>query len=362
MSFLILRDIEKKYVVDKPVLRGFNLNVAAGEIVCLLGSSGCGKTTLLRLLAGLEVVDGGELRLDGTDIRKQAPHRRRIGFMFQDHVLFPHMNVGTNIAYGLHMQGWSRDVISARVEELLKMVRLPGYAKRGIHELSGGEGQRVALARGLAPNPRLMLLDEPLASLDRKLREELVQEVKELLQEMSMTALYVTHDHEEAYAIADRIALMHGGKVIREDTPQELYRDPGSAYAARFLRMGNLFPCLGSDFGLLPSWLKQNLDFKGTEAHVLIRSDSLLASPLQGNQRKIEVPIRVGSMTFRGRYYEMQLDAFDFYTPNRSWPLTLDLAATDASPLFLAKMEAKGPEAEILTIYLDVSRIQLLEK
>ncbi len=362
MSFLVLRDIEKRYVADMPVLRGLNLNVATGEIVCLLGASGCGKTTLLRLLAGLEVADAGEMRLEGTDIRKQAPHQRRIGFMFQDHVLFPHMNVGANIAYGLRMQGWRRSVIPARVEELLNLVRLPGYAKRGIHELSGGEGQRVALARGLAPNPRLMLLDEPLASLDRKLREELGQEIKELLQELSMTALYVTHDQEEAYSIADRIALMHEGQIIQEGTPHELYREPGSAYVARFLRLGNLLPCIGSNFETLPSWLKQTMDFKGSEVHVLIRSDAILVGPPHEGQKAIEVPVRARAMTFRGRYYEMQLDAFDIHTPNQSWLLTLDLAATDAPPRLLTKLGANGPEAEILNVYLDLSSIQLLEK
>ena len=362
MAFLSLLGIAKTFAADAPVLQDFDLEVEAGEIVCLLGASGCGKTTLLRLLAGLERADEGNMRLAERDIQGLAPHLRRIGFMFQDHVLFPHMNVGDNIAYGLQMQGWNRGAIPDRVAELLDLVRMPGYAERDIQELSGGESQRVALARSLAPNPRLLLLDEPLASLDRKLREELVQEVKELLQGLSMTTLYVTHDQEEAYAVADRIALMHDGRIIRKGTPQELYQAPGTAYAARFLRMANLFPCAGpSAVDNLPSWLRQEFDFTGPEAYVLIRPDALLVQPRRHEPDFIEVPVQVRDLTFRGRYYELRVNALDACaSSNQTWPLVLDLVAAEASPLLLAELTAGTSNAKALSLHLALSRIQLL--
>ena len=363
MAFLSLLGIAKAFAADSPVLQDFDLEVDAGEIVCLLGASGCGKTTLLRLLVGLERADAGHMRLAGKDIQGLAPHQRKIGFMFQDHVLFPHMNVGNNIAYGLRMQGWHRAAIPDRVQELLDLVRMPGYAGRAIQELSGGESQRVALARSLAPNPRLLLLDEPLASLDRKLREELVREVKDLLQGLSMTALYVTHDQEEAYAVADRIALLHDGRIIRQGTPQELYQEPGTAYAARFLRMTNLFPCMGSAVGDLPSWLRQEFDFPGTEAYVLIRPDALVTQSQRHGQDAIEVPVQVQDLTFRGRYYELRVNALDDCVgSHRTWPLVLDLMAAEASSSLLADLaaRARASDTEIRSLHLARSRIQRL--
>ncbi len=359
MTFLRLQGIVKAFVADAPVLQNFNLEVAAGEIVCLLGASGCGKTTLLRLLAGLERADAGHIRLGGKDIQELAPHVRQIGFLFQDHVLFPHLNVGDNIAYGLRMQGWPRASIPDRVAELLDLVRMPDYAARNIQELSGGESQRVALARSLAPKPRLLLLDEPLASLDRTLREELVQEVKELLQGLSMTALYVTHDQEEAYAIADRIALLHAGRIIRHGTPQELYQEPGTAYVARFLRMANLLPCAGPARENLPRWLRPACNFTGTEAYVLIRPDALLIHP-QG-QDSLTVPVQVRDLTFRGRYYELRVNALDVDAArHRTWPLVLELATIEASPLLLAQWTAGAANAETLSLHLAPARVQLL--
>jgi len=361
MTFLRLWDLAKAFTAEAPVLRDFALDVDAGEIVCLLGASGCGKTTLLRLLVGLERADAGHMRLAGEDIQKLPPHRRRIGFMFQDHVLFPHMNVGDNIAYGLRMQGWNRVSIRERVTELLELVRMPGYAERDIRELSGGESQRVALARSLAPNPRLLLLDEPLASLDRKLREELVREVKELLQKLSMTALYVTHDQEEAYAVADRIALLHAGQIVRQGTPQELYQEPGSAYAARFLRMTNLFACAGAAVDDLPRWLRQAFDFTGTEAYVLIRPDALLGPSRDPEQDAIAVPVQVRDLTFRGRYYELRVHALDVCAGSeRTWPLVLDLGVTEASPRLLAELTAGASDTASRSLHLARSRIQLL--
>lgn len=362
MAFLQLQGIAKKYAADLQVLRSVDLEIEAGEIVCLLGASGCGKTTVLRLLAGLDDADSGKMQLDGEDIGDLPPHKRRIGFMFQDHVLFPHMNVGDNIAYGLRRQGWSRPVIHERVEDLLALVRMPEFHGREVSELSGGESQRVALARSLAPNPRLLLLDEPLASLDRKLREELVQEVKGLLRQLSMTALYVTHDQEEAYAIADRIALLHDGRIIRNGTPQDLHRNPGNATAARFLRMSNIFPCAGAESGSLPKWLRQAFEFRGNESFVLIRPDSLIAQPRASGPGLLEVPVLIRELTFRGRYYELRVDALDCSSGSQStWPLTLELMAADGSQTLSDILNSSIPSSEVLNIQLDLSRIQMLQ-
>ena len=361
MAFLNLLGICKSFSATLPVLQGLDLEVEAGEIVCLLGASGSGKTTLLRLLAGLEDADAGEMHLIGKDIQGLASHERRIGFMFQEHVLFPHMNVGANIAYGLRRQGWGRSSIHKRVEELLELIRMPDFHEREIQELSGGESQRVALARSLAPNPRLLLLDEPLASLDRKLREELVQEVKRLLRQLSMTALYVTHDQEEAYVIADRIALLHDGRIIQIGTPQDLYFNPESAFAARFLRMKNLFPCTGPEIGSLPSWLRQPFDFHGQKAFVLIRPDALSVQPNRGGPGRLEVPVKIRDLTFRGRYYELQVDALDCPSnPETSWPMTLELPAASENPILAAVLSSDIPGSDILIIQLDKSRIQFL--
>ncbi|MDQ3247831.1 MAG: ABC transporter ATP-binding protein, partial [Chloroflexota bacterium] len=193
---LTLTSIAKTYPGQTPALHGVNLSVERGEIVCLLGPSGCGKTTLLRIVAGLETADQGKVKLDGRDLAATPVYRRQFGFMFQEFALFPHQTVGENIAFGLRMLGQTGAQIEQRVAEMLTLVNLPGYARRSIFEISGGERQRVALARSLAPNPRLLLLDEPLGSLDRTLREALMIELRTILKKLGMTALYVTHDQQ----------------------------------------------------------------------------------------------------------------------------------------------------------------------
>ncbi len=240
-SFLAVSDIHKTFD-NTPVLQGIDFAVEKGETVCLLGPSGCGKTTLLRIIAGLEHPDRGQVWLEGEDITAVPPHRRGFGLMFQDYVLFPHLSVADNIAFGLRMQGWDERRIHRRVTELLEWVELTGFARRKVYELSGGQQQRVALARSLAPMPRLLMLDEPLGSLDRVLRDQLLVELRRLLERLGQTALYVTHDQYEAFAIADRIVLLHAGRVAQQGTPTELYRRPATAFVARFLGFKNLLP------------------------------------------------------------------------------------------------------------------------
>ncbi len=239
MPFIELDNISKAYD-GKPVLRGVSLAADAGSVTALLGPSGCGKTTLLRIIAGLERADGGTVRVEGAPIDDVPPHLRGFGMMFQDYALFPHLDVAGNIAFGLQMQGRPQAEARARVAELLELVGLAGYERRRVYELSGGERQRVALARALAPRPRLLMLDEPLAALDRTLRERLQEELRTILRAVGVTAFYVTHDQEEAFALADMVALLNAGRLEQFAPPEQIYRCPASPWAARFLGLGNL--------------------------------------------------------------------------------------------------------------------------
>jgi ABC-type Fe3+/spermidine/putrescine transport system ATPase subunit len=216
--------------------------VDEGEILCLLGPSGCGKTTLLRLIAGLEIPDSGQVLFEGRDIRDVPVHRRNFGLMFQDQALFPHKNVFENIAFGLRMQRLPKEEIRERVGAVLELVGMTGFGGRDVNELSGGEQQRVALARSLAPRPRLLMLDEPLASLDRTLRERLMNELRTILKGASVTAIYVTHDQQEAFAVADRVVIMDQGRKVQEGRPEEVYQWPATEFVARFLGLVNLLP------------------------------------------------------------------------------------------------------------------------
>jgi ABC-type Fe3+/spermidine/putrescine transport system ATPase subunit len=239
MSGLEALAVHKSYA-ETPALRGVSFEVAVGEVVAVLGPSGCGKSTLLAVIAGLEAPDQGEVRWDGHSLEGVPPHRRNFGLMFQDYALFPHMNVFDNVAFGLRMDGRPPERVDARVEEVLELVGLAALARRDISTLSGGESQRTALARSLAPEPRLLMLDEPLGSLDRTLRERLMLELRAILSRVGQTAIYVTHDQEEAFAIADRVVLLNEGRVAQIGTPEELYLSPASPFAARFLGLTNL--------------------------------------------------------------------------------------------------------------------------
>jgi thiamine transport system ATP-binding protein len=223
-----------------PALDGATLDAADGEVVTVLGPSGSGKTTLLRVVAGLQRPDAGRVVLDGRDLAGVPPHLRGIGLVFQDHALFPHRDVLGNVAFGLRMRGDSADRIASRTREVLGLVGLAGYERRSVTTLSGGEQQRVALARALAPEPRVLLLDEPLGSLDRPLRERLLDDLGRLFDELDTTAVYVTHDQAEAFALGDRVAVMRAGRVEQVGEPDELWSHPSSAEVARFLGLGSI--------------------------------------------------------------------------------------------------------------------------
>jgi putrescine transport system ATP-binding protein len=217
-----------------------SLDIFQGEFFALLGPSGCGKTTLLRLLAGLEMPDQGRVLLDGHDLASVPPHRRAVNMMFQNYALFPHLNVERNVAFGLKQDGLRKAEIAARVADMLALVKLEGFAARKPHQLSGGQRQRVALARALVKRPRVLLLDEPLAALDKKLRGETQFELMHLRQKLGLTFLIVTHDQEEAMTVANRIGVMDQGRLVQVATPPEIYEQPNSRWVADFIGDVNL--------------------------------------------------------------------------------------------------------------------------
>ncbi|WP_269713729.1 ABC transporter ATP-binding protein [Caulobacter sp. NIBR2454] len=226
---------------DHMAVNGVSLNIYPGEFFALLGPSGCGKTTLMRLLAGFETPDSGRITLAGQDLAGQPPHGRPVNMMFQSYALFPHLTVAQNIAFGLKQERLPKGEIDARVQEMLGLVKLEALARRKPHQLSGGQKQRVALARSLAKKPKMLLLDEPLGALDKKLREETQFELMDIQQELNTTFLMVTHDQEEAMVLADRIAVMREGQIAQLGRPEELYETPADRYVAEFLGDVNVF-------------------------------------------------------------------------------------------------------------------------
>ncbi|MCX7030131.1 MAG: ABC transporter ATP-binding protein [Spirochaetes bacterium] len=244
MPFLEWRGLVKRYA-GHPALDGVTLSLERGGVLVVLGPSGCGKTTLLRLTAGLETPDAGIVLLDGADLGPLPPERRGIGLVFQDYVLFPHLDVAGNVGFGLRMARWPRSRMVDRVRSMLALVGLAGYERRRVQSLSGGEQQRVALARGLAPGPRVLMLDEPLGALDASLRTGLLDEVPRILHAAGATTVYVTHDQEEALAVADRVAVMRSGRIVQAGRPTDLVERPADAFVAGFLRLGTLVPVSG---------------------------------------------------------------------------------------------------------------------
>jgi spermidine/putrescine transport system ATP-binding protein len=231
-------EIRKDYE-GKPLLKGVSFQLQAGETACLLGPSGSGKSTLLRIIAGLEKPEGGQVCWDGVDLASLPVHRRDFGLMFQDYALFPHRSVAENVAFGLRMRGLGRAEIAERTQTALEQVGMREFARRRVTDLSGGEQQRVALARALAPRPRLLMLDEPLGALDRRLREQLLDDLYHLLRKTRIPTVYVTHDQEEAFTLADRLILLREGRVAQQGSPAEVYASPVSAWVAGFFGLTN---------------------------------------------------------------------------------------------------------------------------
>ncbi len=314
MPTLELRHLNKSYP-DGWTLTDIGFAVEDREILGLLGPSGCGKTTLLRLIAGLEAPDSGQILIDGKDVTGVAPHRRGFGLMFQEYALFPHKDVFGNVAFGLRMEGLARREIEERVSDTLDLVGLEGFGHRDVSQLSGGERQRVALARSLAPQPWLLMLDEPLGALDRALRERLLDELPEILHRAGVTVITVTHDQEEAFAVADRVALMRAGEVVQIGAPQELYRQPSSTWTARFLGLTNLLDAeivapgrVRTPIGNLEVGSAGGGDWDvdaGLQLLVRPEAGRLCATSGEGDEGPNRVDLEVTGCSFRGMYCQL---------------------------------------------------------
>ncbi len=266
---------------DVQAVDNASLEISSNELVVILGPSGCGKSTMLRVVAGLQAPQQGRVLIEGADAGGLLPHQRNIGLMFQQHTLFPHYDVAGNVEFGLRMAGSGPAVRARRVSELLALVGLAGFGSRDVTTLSGGEAQRVALARSLAPNPALLLLDEPFGSLDRGLRDRLTDELPELLLEAGTTAIHVTHDHDEAFRLADRLVVMDRGRVLRTGSPSEVWADPHTVAVAEFLGHHNIVT-------------------RGSQLEVIRRDAATVAADgeLQGT---------VTSSRFRGDYHDLRV-------------------------------------------------------
>ncbi len=333
MALLEIVAVSKSFA-GTPVLRDVSFAVAEGEVVCLLGPSGCGKTTLLRIIAGLETPDSGSVTFDGHPLDRVPAHRRGFGLMFQDYALFPHKDVAANVAFGLRMQGLTRPQIEGRVAEMLALVGLTGYERRRVYDLSGGEQQRVALARSLAPGPRLLMLDEPLGSLDRALREELMNELRAILKNVGVTALYVTHDQQEAFALSDRVIVMGQGRIVQQGPPQAVYRCPASVGVARFLGLTNLLagqvvaadpPRVETALGCLALPEAEEVA-AGQEVTVLIRPEAARLAADCPDDAGIRVEGTVRECSFRGSHHRLVI------RHQAGLDLTFELAADVAGP------------------------------
>ncbi|WP_406250684.1 ABC transporter ATP-binding protein [Streptomyces cyaneofuscatus] len=304
----------------RTALDAVDLEVADHRIVCVLGPSGSGKSTLLRAVAGLQPMDGGRVLLAGQDQAGVPVHRRGLGLMFQDHQLFPHRDVGANVAFGLRMHGTGRAESERRVRELLELVGLPGAERRAVAALSGGEQQRVALARALAPRPKLLMLDEPLGQLDRSLRERLVIELRTLFQELGTTVLAVTHDQGEAFALADRVVVMRDGRIAQEGSPLDVWQRPASAFVARFLGFDNVTPATVTGQVAATAWGKVPVPEGSPQGEVdlLVRPAGVLIGDEKDGLR-----CTVGVRTFRGNHVTVRL------TPENAPVLEAECALRD---------------------------------
>ena len=302
------------------ILKDLDLSVEDKELLVLLGPSGCGKTTLLRIIAGLIETDTGNVFISDRNVTHEYAHKRDVGLVFQDYALFPHMTVAKNVAFGLRMQKKTKKDIRRRVTDCLRQVGMESFVNRKVTELSGGEQQRIALARALALQPRMLMLDEPLGALDHTLRQTLIEELRHVLGENGIPTIYVTHDQEEAFALADEIALLHDGSILQIGNPENLYHFPQSVWSANFLGLNNIIPAEVDDDGLvtikiedqqfsIPLFEKLKL-CKGQRVDVLF----------QGGERSEEIwesnytlRGKVKESVFRGSEFEIKLSIGESY-------------------------------------------------
>ena len=319
MAHLEVRGLSKAFDTEKAVDR-VSFSAERGELLCLLGPSGCGKTTLLRLIAGIEQADEGTVNFEGESMDGVPPQQRGFGLMFQDLALFPHMDVFGNVAFGLRMQHLSRAGVRQRVHELLAMVDMSGYAQRRVDQLSGGERQRVALARALAPAPRLLMLDEPLGALDRVLRDSLQAQTRTILKEVGVTSIYVTHDRDEALAMADRLVFMNRGGIVQAGSPEEVFANPGDEFVARSLGFKNILSGvvrghgesveIDCALGVISAESPQNIKAEEGGKTLLLIDESgirVYQAPYQGPVRSNVLSGTIVERVFRGGEYEIKV-------------------------------------------------------
>ena len=302
VPMLELRNITCGYQPDVPTVRNLTLHLQEGNILCLLGPSGCGKTTTLRAIAGFEKLSGGEIHLQGEVLASSAVHRppeqRRVGLVFQEYALFPHMNVEDNVAFGLYH--WKNSDRQTRVHTMLELVGLQGLEHRFPHELSGGQQQRVAIARALAPKPLMLLLDEPFSNLDPDMTIKMRKELYRVLRQTQTTAILVTHDHEEAFAMADQVAVMQDGLLVQCDTPETIYQQPSCSFVAEFIGQANTIPGIiqngqiETEIGTIPN----QSDFESqSRVLVMVRPDDIQFTPSETGAGRIESRQFQGSQT-----------------------------------------------------------------
>ncbi len=295
------------------ILDNLNLDIIDGEFITLLGPSGCGKTTTLRIIGGFTKPNSGDIFFSGEKINDLPPHKRKVNTIFQKYALFPHLNVYENVAFGMRIRKFPENEIKSRVKELLNIVNLPEFSKRNINSLSGGQQQRIAIARALANNPKVLLLDEPLAALDLKLRKDMQAELKNIHEQTGITFIFVTHDQEEALSMSDRIVVMDKGKIQQTGTPEDIYNEPKNAFVADFIGESNIVDGImisdyivefsGCEFECLDKGF-----FKREPVDVVIRPEDIkVCKPSQNTINGI-----VSSVTFKGVHYEIIVDVNGF--------------------------------------------------
>jgi putative spermidine/putrescine transport system ATP-binding protein len=352
-AFLEVNDLTKSFGANT-VVKSVNFGFSKGEFISLLGPSGCGKTTILRMIAGFEAPTSGSIRIDGQDITSLKPNQRQLGMVFQAYALFPNLNVGDNIGFGLKIAGMPAEQRRARVDEMLRLIGLPGFEKRYPYEMSGGQQQRVALARAIAPRPRMLLLDEPLSALDAKIRVSLREEIRAIQLDLGITTVFVTHDQEEALSISDRIVVMNAGNIEQLGAPHEIYNKPATRFVASFVGHLNNIEAIVAD----PAAKTVTIDGQTARVPTLPRDATTgapisltlrpeMLSPIERNGNDITLSGTIADVTFLGSVIRLRvslgqnivsLDTFNDQRtapPARGEPITISLASKDL--LVLAK-------------------------